>query len=206
MNDLYLKRYDQKDYYWGTEPSSTCRRVADLLSDRPLRVLDIGCGEGRDAVYLAGKGHQVTAFDASPAGIDKALRLAEQAGVAITAFVADINEYRFTQEFDLLISTGVFQYIPSHLRLSVIANYREFTAPMGLNAFSVFVDKPFIPAAPDAESTAHRWISGELLSLYWDWKIEFSGEDIFECMSSGIRHQHAMSRIIARKPASDSAG
>jgi tellurite methyltransferase len=199
MNELYEKRYDQDKYYWGTDPSSTCRRVAELLSYSPVKILDIGSGEGRDAVYLASKGHHVTAFDASRKGIEKTQRLAERAGVAIRAFVADINRYRLSEEFDVIFSTGTFQYIPPSLRSEIIANYRQFTKPDGLNAFSVFVDKPFIPEAPDSESTAHRWISGELLNYYWDWKIEYCGEDVFDCMSSGVPHRHAMSRIIARK-------
>jgi tellurite methyltransferase len=67
---------------------------------------------------------------------------------------------------------------------------------------SVFVRKPFIAKAPDAEKTAHKWISGELLTYYHDWKIEFCTEEIFNCTSSGVPHQHAVNRIIARKETS----
>jgi tellurite methyltransferase len=203
MSEIYEKRYDQEEYYWGTKPSSICSRVSEMLANKPLKVLDIGCGEGRDVVSLARKGHRVAAFDTSPKGIEKALRLAERAGVTIRAFTADINTFRLTEEFDVILSTGVFQYIPQDLRMEIIGNYRKFTTPGGLNAFAVFVDKPFIPRAPDAETTAHRWISGELLNYYWDWRIEYCGEDIFDCMSSGVPHQHAVSRIIARKHASE---
>lgn len=59
--------------------------------------------------------------------------------------------------------------------------------------------QPFIAGAPDAESTSHSWISGELLNHYQDWRIEFTTEEIFDCMSSGVPHQHAISRVVARK-------
>ncbi len=56
-----------------------------------------------------------------------------------------------------------------------------------------------IGKAPDAEKTVHSWISGELLTYLHDWKIEFCTEDIIDCMSSGVPHQHAVNRIVARK-------
>lgn len=200
MRNIYDKRYDQDDYYWGLKPSSTCARVLELMPpDRAVTLLDVGCGEGRDAVFFAGKGYAVTAFDASPVGIEKARRLADKANVNIDAFVADINEFRLSSTFDVIFSTGVLQYIPPELRTEILGNYRRFTRPKGLNALSVFVKKPFIAEAPDHEPTTHNWFSGELLRHYHDWRIEFTGEEVFNCMSSGVPHQHAISRVIARK-------
>lgn len=65
--------------------------------------------------------------------------------------------------------------------------------------FSVFVKKPFIPIAPEGESTAHTWLSGDLFTYYHDWRIDYCIEEIFDCMSSGIPHQHATNRILAKK-------
>ncbi|MCD4701306.1 MAG: methyltransferase domain-containing protein [Candidatus Aegiribacteria sp.] len=203
MTNLYDERYERPGYYWGKIPSHSCYRVLQMLPpDRPLRVLDIGCGEGRNAIFFARNGYQVTAFDTSPMGIEKTKQLAADAGVQIEAFVADINEFRLTESFDLLFSTGVLQYVPPEQRKELFANYRTNTNPGGLNVFSVFVKKPFIEKAPDGEKTAHKWISGELLTYYHEWKIEFCSEDIFDCMSGGVLHQHAVNRIIARKESS----
>lgn len=200
MGNLYDERYDQEEYYWGLKPSSNCSRVLEIIppSGGP-RLLDVGCGEGRDAVFFAGKGYVVTAFDCSPVGVEKALRLAERAKVSLEVFVADINEYRLDSNFDVVFSTGVLQYIPQDLRPEILGNYREFTNPDGVNALSVFVSKPFIARAPDAEAKAFEWRSGELLSFYHDWRIEYTAEEIFDCMSSGVPHRHAISRVIARK-------
>jgi len=167
--------------------------------DDQVTLLDVGCGEGRDAVFFAGKGYAVTAFDMSPVGVEKAKRLADKAKVSLNVFVADINEFRLTASYDIIFSTGVLQYIPEHLRPEVLGNYRQFTSPEGLNALSVFVKKPFIAPAPDAEITSHKWISGELLTYYHDWKIEFTTEEVFDCTSGGKPHRHAISRVIARK-------
>jgi len=201
MVNPYDARYDGPGYYWGRAPSSNCCRVLQLMPpDRPLRLLDIGCGEGRDAVFFARNGYLVTAFDASSRGVEKARQFAEEVGVHIDSFVADINEYRIDLPFDVLFSTGVFQYVPQESREALFEHYRERTAPGGLNAFSALVSKPFIPRAPDGEPSAHRWISGELLTYYRDWKVEYSAEEIFDCMSSGVPHQHAINRMIARNP------
>jgi len=200
MKNPHDERYNQAKYYWGTRPSEICFRVLQLRPpDQPLRLLDIGCGEGRNAVFFARNGYRVTAFDSSPKGVEKTKQLAEQASVKINVFETDINQFRLTENFDILFSTGVLQYVPPDRRPELFQNYREFTAPAGLNVFSVFVSKPFIARAPDAEEKAHLWTSGEILTYYHDWRIEFCTEEIFDCMSSGVPHQHAVNRIIARK-------
>jgi tellurite methyltransferase len=200
VTNPYEERYGRPGYYWGKAPSQMCYRVLQLLPPaRALRLLDIGCGEGRNAVFFARNGYHVTAFDTSPKGVEKTKQLALETGVQIEALVADVNEYRLAEQFDVLFSTGVLHYVPPERRQALFANYREYTGPGGLNAFSVFVKKPFISRAPDGEQTAHTWISGELLTYYRDWKIEFCAEEIFDCQSSGVPHQHAVNRVIARK-------
>jgi tellurite methyltransferase len=78
-------------------------------------------------------------------------------------------------------------------------NYKRFTTDGGLNAFSLFVRKPFIARAPDGDPNTEPWRSGELFTLYHDWRIDYCEERIFDCMSSGVPHQHATNRVIARK-------
>lgn len=200
MNNPYDQRYDQQGYYWGVRPSLVCLEVLKILPpDKRLKLLDIGCGEGRNAVFFARNGYHVSAFDSSEKGIQKAKELAEKASVRLDIFAADIKEFRVSENIDILFSTGVLHYIPKELRNEIFVNYKKLTKPNGLNVFSVFVHKPFIEKAPDAEKTAHKWISGELLTYYHDWKIEYFVEEIFDCMSSGVPHKHAVNRIIARK-------
>ncbi|HDZ68862.1 MAG TPA: class I SAM-dependent methyltransferase [Phycisphaerales bacterium] len=167
--------------------------------ERPLKLLDIGCGEGRIAIFFARNGYEVTAFDLSPQGVEKAKRYADEIGVSIKVFQANLSEFRLEEKFDILFSTGVFHYIPEELRKEIFDNYKEFTNENGLNAYSVFVKKPFIPRAPDFEKAAQSWVSGEVFSYYHDWKMESCQEEIFDCNSSGILHKHAVNRMIAGK-------
>ena len=91
---IYEEEYKIPEYYWGIEPSKLCLRVLELLPpSRHLKLLDIGCGEGKDSVFFARNGYDVTAFDISDAGIEKTKRLAEKARVQVKVFKADILDY-----------------------------------------------------------------------------------------------------------------
>lgn len=195
----YQQWYDTEEYYWGTRPSDMCLQILSLLPpDRPLRLLDIGCGEGKDAVFMARCGYAVSAFDITQTGIDKTRRLADRAGVYVDAFVADVNEFRPEQEYDILFSSGVLHYIRPELRADIFSAYQAHTSVNGLHALNVFVPKPFIAPPPEVE-VSYDWHSGELFALYRDWKHEVAAETIFDCNSSGIPHQHCMDVLIARK-------
>lgn len=200
MANRYDELYKQEEYYWGFKPSPTCLKVLSAMPPtRHLKLLDIGCGEGRNAVFFARNGYDVTAFDLLQAGVDKTKRIAEKVGVDLKVFQADVNEFRLTEHYDILFSVGVLHYIPKELREEIFENYKEYTNENGIHMFSVFVRKPFIDRAPDRESTAQAWISGELLMHYHDWLVEYCTEEIFDCTSGGIPHKHCTDRVLARK-------
>jgi len=157
MINPYDTKYDQETYYWGVRPCSMCFDVLKLLPpDRPLRLLDIGCGEGRHAVFFARNGYEVSAFDLSEKGVEKTRLLADRCRVQVKVFRADLNWFRLEEEYDILFSTGVLHHIPASNRQEIFENYKCMTRTGGLNAFSVFVTKPFIEPAPDVEPTAHK--------------------------------------------------
>lgn len=194
----YEGKYQQEDYYWGLEPSPMCYDVMRLRPPtRPWRVLDIGCGEGKDAVFFARNGYEVTAFDVAEPGLEKARRLAAAFNVDVNFFQANIFDFRPNSEFDIVFSSGVLHYLPEDIRGTVIEAYQEHTAAGGIHALNVFVSKPFLPLPPDEESPDTLWRSGELAMLYHDWHLRSFSEQIFDCNSSGIPHKHCMDVIIA---------
>jgi len=200
MPNPYEQKYSGENRYWGMKPSALCRKVLEMMpAAGRVKLLDIGCGEGRNAIFFAKNGYEVTAFDLAAMGAEKTRQYAAQAGVEINVFQADLNEYRLKVNFDVLFSTGSLHYIRPQLRKEILDNYKNFTNPGGLNVHSVILEKPFIPRAPDAEDTAYLWHSGEVFGYYCDWQIEHCEEEIFDCNSGGIPHRHAVNRIIARK-------
>ena len=97
----------------GTPLWETGRPSPELIATirqraiRPVRTLEIGCGTGADAVYLAKHGFEVTAVDASPTAIDRARTRAEQAGALLRIVLDDV--YKFAEHsgtFDLVYDSG----------------------------------------------------------------------------------------------------
>lgn len=197
---IYEKQYKNKSYYWGLVPSKMCLDVLKLMPPtRHIKLLDIGCGEGRNAVFFARNGYDVTAFDISSAGIEKTKRLADKYHVHVNAFRADLLDYRLDNYYDIIFSSGVLHYIKPEIRKEILFNYKEFTNFDGFHFLNVFVNKPFIDEAPDHESTSFNWLSGELFTNYYDWLISECSEVIFDCHSSNVLHKHAMNKLIAKK-------
>ncbi len=199
----YDERYRNEGYYWGLMPNRICYDIMKIIPPvKPYRVLDIGCGEGKDAVFFAKCGYDITAFDISEQGIEKAKRLAEHNKVEINFFKADILDYRLDTEFDIIFSSGVFHFLPNDKRNEICSLLKEHTRKNGINALNVFVKKPFITRTPDKtrdESKRHPWCSGELFEYYHDWMFHICKEEIFDCNSGGIPHKHCMNTLIAQK-------
>jgi len=199
----YDNRYKGDGYYWGLVPNNLCYEIMRIKPPiKPYKVLDIGCGEGKDAVFLARNGYDVTAFDVSEQGLAKASDLASTCGVKIDLFKADVRDFRLETDYDIIFSSGVFQYISYEFRESFIDNLKSHTTPSGINVINVFVKKPFIPFPPDMEEgefTAGDWKSGELFMYYHDWLFHKNEERIFDCNSSGVPHKHCMDVLIAER-------
>ena len=196
----YDARYRKEDYFWGVQPSSMCLKVLEALPPvRPLKLLDIGCGEGKDAVFFARCGYDVTAFDISNAGLEKTKRLADQARVPVRTFRANLWDYRLSEPFDVLFSSGALHYIQPRLRDEIMENYRAHVNENGIVMFQAFVEKPFIASPPEIEEHAYLWKSGQLAGYFYDWYFLHCSENVFDCNSSGIPHQHADNRLLAKK-------
>jgi 2-polyprenyl-3-methyl-5-hydroxy-6-metoxy-1,4-benzoquinol methylase len=100
------RRFGSEDTYLGERPSpflaAEIERILRLAPGK--RALDIACGEGRNSVLLAQQGFQVTALDISDVGLGKATGRAEAAGVSVVFQQVDLDGYRFTEQFDLIIN------------------------------------------------------------------------------------------------------
>ena len=85
------RRYATSELVWTAEPNRfLVAEAADLAAGRAL---DLACGEGRNAVWLAERGWEVTGVDFSAVGLDKAQALAEQRGVLVHLLLEDLCEY-----------------------------------------------------------------------------------------------------------------
>jgi SAM-dependent methyltransferase len=95
------RRYETKELVWTAEPNRFL--VSEVAGLTPGSALDLAAGEGRNAVWLAEQGWQVTAVDFSAVGLAKAGELAAARGVGITTVCADATDYVPPEQFDLVV-------------------------------------------------------------------------------------------------------
>ena len=162
-------------------------------------ILDVGCGEGRNSIFLTEQGHKVDAFDLSEAGIEKAKAIAVEKGLNVNFFVCDIADFIFDKEFDVIISHGVLHLPEKNVRDNLIYEAQKHTILGGYNVISVFTNR--LPATPDnVPFTKSLFDVGELLAKYEGWTILSHEENIFhDSHPGGVSHEHASERIIAQK-------
>jgi 2-polyprenyl-3-methyl-5-hydroxy-6-metoxy-1,4-benzoquinol methylase len=113
-------RFGSEDSYLGERPSPLLsREIERILRLTPgRRALDVACGEGRNSIFLAQQGFRITGLDISDVGLGKAARRAEQAGEVVDFQRVDLDQYRFTELFDLIINFNFLlrELIPEEVR------------------------------------------------------------------------------------------
>jgi tellurite methyltransferase len=193
------ERPGKLDTFGGGKPNKLVVKVASRLAPG-IKVLDLACGEGRNALYLAGLGFQVSAFDISESGIEKLRAVATERGLEIDTSVCDMREYKFPCQFDLIVCQGCLHLIERDQWQSLINQMKEFTVPGGLHVVGVFTDT--VPEPEDQRGLmVGLFKEGELKEQYNDWEIiEGNSYRFSHTHPGGIFHEHAGNDIVARKP------
>ena len=110
------ERFSEPGFTYGTTPNTFLVSVIDRIPTG--RVLMLAEGEGRNAVYLASLGYEVTAVDSSIVGLNKAQELAAERGVKLTTIVADLGEFRIeAEQWDGIVSC--YCHIPLPIRTAL---------------------------------------------------------------------------------------
>lgn len=181
------------------EPNNTLKEFEHLLS-KNAAILEAGCGEGQNVLYLAKQGFQnIDAFDISEAGIAKLKKLCEVNSVSINAFVKDLANYEFEKKYDLVMSFATLCFLEKSVWRQFIANAKENTNIGGIHIMHIFTDN--VPASPDiAPFAVGLAYDGEFNELYNDWKILSFQSYTFEDEHPGVpKHLHAVNKIVAQK-------
>jgi SAM-dependent methyltransferase len=122
------ERYRTDELIWSAKPNLFL--VEEVAGMRPGRALDLACGEGRNAVWLAEQGWQVTAVDFSVVGLKKAERLATQRAVELSLVEADVAEWEVPAvSFDLV--AVLYLHLPAGTRRRVLQRAASGLAPGG---------------------------------------------------------------------------
>lgn len=182
------------EYIWGLAPSAFGREVRAFLTPG-ARVLELGCGEGRDSVYFATCGCDVTGVDVAAAGLDKAERLARAHGVTVRWVRGDAADAIPDGPFDLVYSCGAIHYVPRPERARLFRRLKALTRAGGYHAHVVFTDRRvYVELGEEIDYFGE----GELGCTYADWRIIRSEPTDIACARDGVAHHHSVEQLIAR--------
>jgi SAM-dependent methyltransferase len=106
--ETWNERYRSSERVWTAEPNEALVEFAPAPRAAPARALDLGCGEGADALWLASKGYQVTGVDWAGVALERAIQAADDAGADATFVEGDITDH---EALSALSPTGTFDLI-----------------------------------------------------------------------------------------------
>lgn len=198
--EFWEERYsrDPEGYIFGRDPSPlaqlTLRYWGELRGSGTARILDLGCGEGRDAVYFARNGHHVEAVEIAPSGVRKARRLAAEQGASFTIHCMDLREFPLRPGYDILFANNSLSALGPEC-LEYIARMRDVTPSGGLNALRVH-RRECCPA--EDRSRLFAFDTNELKFEYRQWRLLYYAEDTLWISHAG--EYRSFAEIIAQKP------
>lgn len=138
------------------EPTKEFVAFFDAYSREGSRVLDVGCGQGRDALFIARHGHYVHAIDLSPSGIGDLQKDANAEGLAIDAEVVDVRDFTTRHRFDVIVLDRTLHMLAPDDREVVLQKLLGYSKR---NAFVLVADeRPNIPAyRATLQSSRWKW-------------------------------------------------
>lgn len=197
MKEFWNKRYSVQEYIYGKEPNEFLKE--ELKKIPPGKILFLGEGEGRNAVYAAKLGWQVDAVDFSKEAKNKAMKLAKENNVEINYLVKDLSE--FVPESSYYDAVGYFYlHLKEELRKMIHRNVIESLKPFGKLILEVF-DKEqlkFNSGGPKDESLLYSLeeIAEDFIDLDFE---KFSREKIFLNEGTGHKGEAIVIRFVGIK-------
>ncbi|WP_434641415.1 tellurite resistance methyltransferase TehB [Klebsiella sp. I138] len=168
----------------------------------PGKALDLGCGNGRNSLYLAANGFDVTAWDKNPMSINNLEDIRAQEGLAnLQTAVKDLNNLSFDGEYDFILSTVVLMFLEANTIPGLIANMQRCTRPGGHNLIVAAMDTDDYPCTV---GFPFAFKPEELRRYYADWSFLKYNEEVGELHrtdANGNRIKLRFATMLAQKPA-----
>lgn len=174
MSERIKSQYDslytaEKNVFGGGKPVEAVQKLSDYLKGG--KVLDLGGGEGRNALYLAEKGFSVSVYDISEVGIERIDEISKERDLDIDTRVVDITKEKIEGEFDSVLLTFVLHHLDTSDARKLILGAKEHTMNGGVHVISTFSNQGDLH---DRNETSKRFYPDEatLRELYKDWDIK----------------------------------
>lgn len=192
-------RFEGEEYLFGTRPAAFLEAQAHRLPDG-ASVLCLADGEGRNSTFLAGLGHRVMAFDASPVGIEKARRLAAAQGVSVEHHVSGIQDWDWSRTFDAVVAIFV-QFAPPGLRERFFGWMGQAVVPGGLILLHGYAPRQVGFGTGGPPQAENMYTEDMLARAFTGWDVLHSADYEAE-VDEGVGHsgRSALIDFVARKP------
>lgn len=188
--------YSEK--YGLTATHSDVVNAATLVP--PGKALDLGCGNGRNSLYLNQKGFDVTAWDKNPMSINNLKQIIEAEGLKnITTDMVNLNELKFDGEYDFILSTVVMMFLERDTIPGLITNMQRCTKAGGYNLIVAAMDTEDFPCNV---GFPFAFKEGELSNYYKGWELIKYNEDVGQLHKTdadGNRIKLRFATMLARK-------
>ncbi len=192
-------RFSTDDYIFGTGPNAWLAQHASLLQPG-MRALAVADGEGRNSVWMARQGLTVDAFDISPVGVDKAKRLAADAGVQVNYQVGSVEDFAWkVGEYDAVVAIFI-QFADPDTRAALFRRMKSALKPDGLLLLQGYTPKQLEYKTGGPPNLDHLYTEDLLREAFGDMEIVELAmyEDV---LAEGSQHsgQSALAGLVARK-------
>lgn len=195
-SNFWDKRYSANKYVYGKEPNAYFKEHLKALSTG--NILLVGEGEGRNAVYAAKLGWNVSAFDLSVEGKKKAKLLADENNVQIEYCVGELHELNFQREqFDVV--AVIFTHFPPQSRTNIHRNLASYLRRGGIVIMEVFSEKQINYQAKGDYGAGPKDV--DMLYTLEDIKSDFKNfkvvelQEVEKYLSEGDHHKGLSSTI-----------
>ncbi|MCU7852753.1 MAG: methyltransferase domain-containing protein [Candidatus Thiodiazotropha sp. (ex Monitilora ramsayi)] len=195
---MWDQRYSSESYAYGTEANDFLVSTANMLPSG--KALCLAEGEGRNAVWLAQQGLDVTAVDASEVGLRKARNLAAKRGVSITTLQADLMDFEIAKNhWDSIIS--IFCHLPPTIRREVHKRCVDGLRPGGIMLLEAYTPKQLEYNTGGPQVTDMMMNQQVLTDDFEDLELLYLSETVRE-IHEGEYHngKGAVVQLLARKP------
>lgn len=175
------ERFQTHNYVYGTAPNVFIEEYHKKLNISGT-ALAIAEGEGRNAVYLAEQGMDVTTWDFAESGLAKTNRLAKERGVSISTELVDLKEAKWSKEqWDEIIC--VFGHYPKEIRKKTLQGVKEAVKPGGYYISEVYSHNQIPYKSGGPQDLDFLYNPEEFLQTFSDWRI------IHFFMGEVVRHE-----------------
>lgn len=194
--DFWEERYSEQDYVYGEHPNVFFQSELEKLE--PASILLPADGEGRNSVFAAKKGWQVTAFDLSKAGKEKADKLAKKNEVEINFEVTTAKEFESNKRFEAIAL--IYAHFNAEERPAIHKRLLQFLKPGGILIFEAYSKNQLYYSSGGPKDVKMLFSNEEIRSEFKGLNVEYLEELKIE-QQEGKYHQGESSvmRMLGRK-------